>query len=53
MKDSAELVDTVENLIYSYHLVSVTAAVQFARDDWDLGKSAKSQQVGKELQECG
>jgi len=32
MKESVELVDVTESLIYSYNLVSVTAAVQFARD---------------------
>lgn len=52
MKDSAEFVDIVENLIYSYNLVAVTAAVQFAQDgNW--GKNSKSQQVTKEIKNCG
>lgn len=52
MKDSTELVDNTENLIYSYNSVSVTAAVQFAWD-WNWGKNAKSQQVSKEIKNCG
>lgn len=48
MKDSVELVGIIENIIYSYNLVSLTAAVQFAWD-WSWGKSVKSQQLSKKL----